>query len=419
MTANIKKKISNEEPVGGIIIPNINILDDVIRHYVLFKSPLHLKKGQTTLSIIALALILIAIPGWMVLIPHRGLLSIWTWVPYTIAGSLIAYLIISFFDRKRGIRQFHFLVILSVILITAPIAALINDNSPAKMVTVGFNEEFFKILPVLLLAVFLPNLIRTRKDGIIYGAMAGIGFNVIEIAIYIVTALNDHTMMEALWMHSTRFAIFGFGSHVIWSAFAGLGIGIAMQSQKTGWRKWIWAVVCYLMVAVAHSMYDLGASMIGMFIAIGFFGALQNTSIEEMMSNINWTTDIYKPGIVRDAMKADHFIYNIGFILILIWQFIKSLKQEQKIYIDQLSTEDSSIVSSDEMELIKGEGILTLRKYKRYPKKEAKRIVRYQNLLAMLKKHASDLNLPLDKVEEIELIRRGIMGAKQQFSEKG
>ena len=339
-----------------IFMINIKLLDDITKYYVLFRSPLQSKKGQTTLFIIALALILIAIPGWMVIIPHRGLLSIWTWVPYTIAGSLIAYLIISFFDRKRGIRQFHFLVILSVILITAPIAALINDHSQAKLVTVGFNEEFFKILPVLLLAVFLPNLIRTRKDGIIYGAMAGIGFNVIEIALYIVTAQKDHTMMEALWMHSTRFAIFGFGSHVIWSAFAGLGIGIAMQTQKTGWRKWIWAVVCYLMVAVAHSMYDLGASMIGLIIAIIFFGALQNTNLDELMSNINWTTDMYKPGVVRDAFRMDHFIYNIGFILILIWQLIKSLKQEQKIYIDQLSTEDSSIVSSDEMDLIRSGG---------------------------------------------------------------
>jgi RsiW-degrading membrane proteinase PrsW (M82 family) len=398
-----------------IFMINIKLLDDITKYYVLFRSPLQSKKGQTTLFIIALALILIAIPGWMVIISKGGLLSIWTWVPYTIAGSLIAYLIISFFDRKRGIRQFHFLVILSVILITAPIAALINDHSPAKLVTVGFNEEFFKILPVLLLAVFLPNLIRTRKDGIIYGAMAGIGFNVIEIALYIIIAQKDHTIMEALWMHSTRFAIFGFGSHVIWSAFAGLGIGIAMQTQKMGWRKWIWAVVCYLMVAVAHSMYDLGASMIGTIIAIVFFGALQNINLDELMSNINWTTDIYKPGIVRDAMKADHFIYNIGFILILIWQLIKSLKQEQKIYIDQLSTEDSSIVSSDEMDLIKTEGILTLRKYGRYPKKEAKRIVRYQNLLAMLKDYASKLNMSPDKAEEIGVIRRGIVGAKQQL----
>jgi hypothetical protein len=244
--------------------------------------------------------------------------------------------------------------------------------------------------------------------------MCGIGFNVIEIALYIVTTLKDHTLMEALWVHSTRFAIFGFGSHVIWSAFAGLGIGIAMQSQKTGWRKWIWAVICYIMVAVAHSMYDLGASTIGMIIALVFYGAMQNTSIDELMSDINWATDMYKPGILRDTMKAEYFIYNIGFILILIWQLIKSLKQEQKIYIDQLSTEDGSIVSSDEMNLIREEGILTLRKYGRYPKKEARVIVRYQNLLAMLKDYASKLNLPLDKVEEIGVIRSAIVGAKQQ-----
>ena len=392
-----------------------NLLNEVIKHYVLFKSPLRSQKGQITLSIITLALILIAIPGWMVIIPHRGLLSIWTWVPYTAVGSLIAYLIISFFDRKKGIRQFHFLVILCVILITAPIAALINDYSPAKLVTVGFNEELAKILPTLLLAIFLPNLIRTRKDGIIYGAMGGIGFNVIEIALYIVATLKDHTLMEALWVHSTRFAIFGFGCHVIWSAFAGLGIGIAMQSQKTGWRKWIWAVICYLMVAVAHSIYDLGAITVGMIISIVFFGALLNTSIEELMSNINWTTDMYKPGILHNAMRAEHFIYNIGFILILIWQLIKSLRQEQNIYIDQLSTEDSSIISSDEMNLIREEGILTLRKYGRYPKKEARMIVRYQNLLAMLKDYASKLNMPLDKVEEIEIIRCAIVRAKKQL----
>ena len=394
----------------GENMAKIILLDDITKCYVAFRSPLQSHKGRTTLSIIALALILAAIPGWMDLLSNRSLLSIWTWVPYSAVGSLIAYLIVSFFDRKRGLWQFRLVVILSVMLITAPLAAFFNDHSPAMMVSVGFVEEFFKILPVLLLAIFLPNLIRTRKDGIIYGAMAGIGFNIIEIAVYIVTALGDHTMMEALWMHSTRLALYGFGSHVFYSAFVGLGIGIAMQSQKTGWRKWIWAIICYLLAAVAHSVYDLGGSMIGVIIFIAFFGSALNIDMEKL----NTTTDMYKPGFIHDALKYDHFIYNIGFILILIWQLIKSLKQEQNIYIDQLSTEDRSIISSDEMNLIREEGILTLRKYGRYPKKEARMIVRYQNLLAMLKNRALELNMPLDNVKEIDIIRGGIVAAKLQ-----
>ncbi len=94
--------------------------------------------------------------------------------------------------------------------------------------TVGFVEEFFKILPVLLLVVYVPNLIRTRKDGLVYGAMAGLGLNIIEVGSYIAGELSKGTVLEALTMHLTRLGLWGIGSHIIWSAFVGMGVGMAV-----------------------------------------------------------------------------------------------------------------------------------------------------------------------------------------------
>lgn len=70
--------------------------------------------------------------------------------------------------------------------------------------------------------------------------------------------------MHALTIHLTRLGLGGIGSHIIWTAFAGMGIGMAIESTKTGWRKWRPAIICFLIVVVAHSVFDMGGSGIGL-----------------------------------------------------------------------------------------------------------------------------------------------------------
>ena len=151
------------------------MFDSVVRNYLFQDFRLKPTRDKVILGIIAFVFVILAFLGWNSVLDGRNPFVIWIWFPYSILGSLIGYFILSFLDRERRVRSFHFLVILSVMLVTGPVAAFFNALSPAMLVTVGFIEEGMKIVPVILLAIYLPNLIRTRKDGIVYGALAGMG----------------------------------------------------------------------------------------------------------------------------------------------------------------------------------------------------------------------------------------------------
>lgn len=380
-----------------------NLIDPVVKEYLLHDAPLRSFFGKVLLALLVAGLLVLAFFGWSGLFREENPFRIFIWVPYTIVGSTLGYFVIAFLDRERRVRFFHVLTMLSVLLITAPVAAFFNDHSPFMFWTVGFVEEGFKILPVLLLAIFIPNLIRSRKDGIVYGALAGMGFNIIEIGLYIAKALHDHTVLESLYMHSTRLGVWGFGSHIIWSAFVGLGIGFAAESTAHGWEKWKRAVIFYLLAAVAHSFYDLGGSAVGM-LGITFAETWwTGTRFEDAMVGMGSI-----PGPLRDGMKYGQYIWNLGFIIVLFINTRKSFAWENTLQAYELGSEGASVVTKAELKKVEGERLFFKRRYPEFPKSVSERIVLYQNLLAMQKHTAAQQGRPVEKFAPVTALRRAI-----------
>jgi RsiW-degrading membrane proteinase PrsW (M82 family) len=380
-----------------------NFIDPVVKDYLLHDAPLRSFFGKVLLALIAAGLAVLAYFGWTTAFGEINLFVAWLWVPYALVGSILGYLVIAFLDRERRVRFFHFLTMASVALVTAPIAAWLNTNSPAKLWTVGFAEEGFKILPVLLLAIFVPNLIRTRKDGIVYGALAGMGFNIIEIGFYIAQALHNNTVIEALYQHSTRLGVWGFGSHIIWSAFVGLGIGFAAESTARGWPKWRRAVLFYVIAAVAHSLYDLGGSAIGM-LGVTFAETWwTGTRFEDAIVGAGTI-----PGPLRDGMKYGQYIWNLALIIVLIVQTRRSFAWENTLQAYELGLEGASVITKAELKKVEGERLFFKRRYPEFPKSVSEKIVLYQNLLAMQKHSAAQQERPVEKVEPVTALRRAI-----------
>ncbi len=356
-----------------------------IKQYVMYNSPLHQKKYKIFFWALFVMLTVISFFGWRYIYIDDTLKGVFEWMPYALAGSIVAYFLLSYFDSKRGVRILHVATILAVIFITAPIALIINRLSPLMLWSVGFNEEFFKILPVIFLAFFLPNIIRTKKDGIIYGAFAGMGFNIIEIASYITTVLQTNSNLnEVLFEQSTRLAIWGFGIHIILTAFVGLGIGIFVESKKWGWHRWLLPVSMYLFAAVMHSAYDLGLVGIVTVVIVFVISLFTGESLENMDA-----TALTREGAMHTSAIWVHYVYNIIPIIIIVWQFMKSARKEQKIIQKNLKDESVDIVQENEKCAIEMEPLFGKRKY-RYntlPKRTRKKIAWYQNLLAYLKEY--------------------------------
>jgi len=365
--------------------------------------------GRIVLALIVIVLFVLAYLGWGGVIGDKNPLSIWIWVPYSILGSIIGYFIIAFLDRERRVRFFHFFTILSVLLVTAPVAAFFNDHSPAKLVTVGFAEEGMKILPVLLLAIYVPNLIRTRKDGIVYGALAGMGFNIIELGLYIANLLHESTVLETLIQQSARFGLWGLSAHIIWSAFVGMGIGFAAESTGHGWAKWKRFVWFYLIAAIMHSANDLGLLSVGLIIVAYGEAIWRGIPVDIASGGREF-------GPINDGMRYGTYVYNLALIVVMFVQIRKSFGLENKLQVEQLATEDRTVISERELNQVKGERLFFKRRYREFPKPVGAKIVLYQNLLAMQKHTATQRGLAVDKIKPVATLRQGIQALRAQSS---
>lgn len=384
-------------------------MNPAIKSYILYESPLKTQKGKISLICVLLLVFAFAVAG-RVNTDFHELLSAYAWMSYSIVGSLATFFIVTFFNRKRAIRWFHLLTVLFVALQTAFVAKFLNDISPFKFYTVGYIEEFVKILPALLIFIYLPNLIRTKKDGMVFGALGGIGFNIIEIALYITKGImsGEKTWTQAIYAHSTRLAILGFGNHVIWSAFIGLGLGMVAESSKKGLRKWLPFILIYLLVSTIHSLFDLFLAGIFLVLSLIVLNLVTGKGVNIEAENVS----LDEPGPLRTSAIIEHFAYNVIFIIIIIRQLFKSAKFEQELNIHQLQDEPPHVITEDEKSILRSEGRFGFRRYPALPKDLSKKIVKLQNLVAMQKHVLCSEKKSQTDSEELRSLREEILSLR-------
>lgn len=196
--------------------------------------------------------------------PLIGLLSIFSVIP---ALLLAAYLWYGDPTRREPLDTMAVTFLLSVLF--ASFAAVVNSSLlpafellPAVglplffFLVVGPIEETVKWLAIRVHA-YRSDSFRTVVDGVVYGAIAGLGFAAIENVFYIVdaflmTAQAGGPEIQRTVQTATARAFVGPG-HVIYSAFAGYYLGLARYNPEQ--RGPI--VVKGLLVAVAiHALYN-------------------------------------------------------------------------------------------------------------------------------------------------------------------
>lgn len=382
----------------------MNLIDPVVKDYLLHDSRWRSAVGKKILLGIVLV---VAVLAYLGIYRSGNIFAAWIWVPYAIAGSTIGYFLIAFLDRERRVRFFHFLIIASAFFLSAPAAGFFNDVSPFPLQTVGFVEEGLKILPVLLLAIYIPNLIRTRKDGIVYGALAGMGFNIIEMGLYIANLIHKSPVLDVLAEQSTRLGLWGLSEHVVWSAFVGMGIGFAAESTQHGWRKWKRFVLFFLIAAVMHSAFDSGLLFVGLVVVAKIQSVLQGVPLDFKRPSAG---QVFTP--LLDGMRYGSYLYNLVLIIMLIVQIRRSFRLENRLQAAELSTEKPSVVPEAELNQVMGEGLFSKRKYRNFPKAIGSKLVLYQNLLAMQKHTATQFGFQIDGVEPVIRLRQAIQSLR-------
>lgn len=91
-----------------------------------------------------------------------------------------------------------------------------------------------ELLPLLLIAVLLPKAICSTREGIVYGALGGLDFAMLEFgANFAVSGYAEHGLEYLRTAVPGRWAL-GADSHIRWGATTGAGVGYLLSHQSRG-----------------------------------------------------------------------------------------------------------------------------------------------------------------------------------------
>ncbi|RLM59852.1 protease PrsW [Halobellus sp. Atlit-31R] len=241
--------------------------------------------GSARLAVVLFAfLLLIGIGGFAALTdPQTGLLTVLSAIP---AIGLAAYVYSTDVSSNEPLSLLVATFLLGVL--TANFAAVLNTvlqpyfrvfgflgSALFFFLVVGPIEESVKLLAVRLYA-YTDARFDAVLDGAVYGAMAGLGFAVIENALYITRQLPNQGLDLGLGLIGvgggiTAVRALAGPGHVIYSAIAGYYLGLAKFNP--GKRGPI-VVKGILLAAFVHATYNttVGIGTAAVSIATGFSG---------------------------------------------------------------------------------------------------------------------------------------------------
>lgn len=135
----------------------------------------------------------------------------------------------------------------------------------------GIVEEGIKGLIVLVIFRQFRDELYTPVDGIVIGALVGLGFAMTEDITYFFQSLGG----GAIGLAITLFLRLGLGwmNHSVFTAIIGLAFGYARMGPP-GRRRWLIPVGGYIVAAGLHNTFDLLATVLGDLVPGGLLGLL-------------------------------------------------------------------------------------------------------------------------------------------------
>lgn len=137
------------------------------------------------------------------------------------------------------------------------------------------NEELLKLCGVVLIVLAAPAVIRGPLDGLIIGALVGLGFQATENVTY---GLNNIVMSGAtdagravFESFAVRVGLTALGSHWTMSAVAGAGVGYLVAHRRGAAHGSVLAAVACLLTAMAmHLIFDAPEIAVVVKVALNF-----------------------------------------------------------------------------------------------------------------------------------------------------
>jgi RsiW-degrading membrane proteinase PrsW (M82 family) len=315
-----------------------------------------------------------------------------------------------FLDRRsRTPLPIVAFVLLATWLVFAPLAGAANDwlRSVLPLFTfVGLVEEFCKIAPLLIVLVFLPRAVSGARDGLILGALGGLGFAILEFGYYVAHVGFDDVGWTSLINQFGRGNFLGTHNHIIWSATLGAALGRAVTAEGT-LKTFALPLVAYIVVAALHSLQDGGGNaMSALFAGQLLEPILMAFPDPEATMNSHMT-------LIQMYFGTVNLLLINCILLPILWVVIRRTGDNERAIIrDRLQDETLPVITQAEFV-----GVTADRRYKTRTLPDlsiaaSRRVVQLQNELAFHKDHLARHQGDAERDPPVLALRKIISGLR-------
>ncbi len=150
---------------------------------------------------------------------------------------------------------------------TAGVGFASNWSSP---LSAPLNEEVLKLCGVVMVVLAAPGLIKGPLDGMVFGGLTGLGFQVVENVTYGLDSIVQSGATDPVRAVTNSYLVrlsTAVGSHWAMTAVAGAGIGYLVLYGRS--RRGVTGAVACLAVAMGmHLLFDAPRLLIGIKVTV-------------------------------------------------------------------------------------------------------------------------------------------------------
>ncbi len=198
-------------------------------------------------------------------------------------------------------------------------------------------EETTKGIGIVLLFWLLRGEFDNVRDGFIYGALVGAGFNWFESALYVQQNFVEFGTAPYGFQIGTRFAWLGLAGHALFSGIFGAALGVARATSKR-WLRLLAPLAGFLLAILAHAWNN----------SLPLFFALAAAKAGEAAP-----TEVLAPptlGVWEAMVTASltNLVVFLPFALLLACILYRSGKAERRVIVEELADEVGRSVTDAE-----------------------------------------------------------------------
>lgn len=198
-------------------------------------------------------------------------------------------------------------------------------NMAMASISAPISEEITKGMAVVGLLVLFRRELDNVLDGLIYGAVVGLGFAWFENITYYLAVANEGTI-EVFFNAFGRGVLNGLSGHPTFTALTGLGVGL-IRVQRRGAARWLWLPLGLGLAMFSHFVWNTFAGL--------FF-----VSEDALVANhlVSWPLAV--------VFLQLPFVALLALVLWFVW------RHEDVIIVGSLLGESSDVVREGEAEAL-------------------------------------------------------------------